>query len=57
MTATLADLRSATAKTQAAIDRKAPAAEVIAAAEAEAGVLHDYEQRPGARAVLKAGIA
>ena len=53
---TRADLDAATAATQAAINRRAPAAEVIAAAEIEAGALHAYAHRPGAEAELQAGI-
>lgn len=53
---TRGELDAATAATQAAIDRHAPAAEVIAAAEIEAGALHAYAHRPGAEAELQAGI-
>jgi creatinine amidohydrolase/Fe(II)-dependent formamide hydrolase-like protein len=53
---TRADLDAATAATQTAIDSRAPAADVIAAAEAEEAVLLAYALRPGAEAELQAGI-
>lgn len=54
---TRADLRAATAATQAAMDSHAPAAVRIAAAEAEEAVLRAYAHRPGAEAELQAGIS
>lgn len=53
---TRAELDAATTVTLSAIGRHAPAAEVVAAAEREAGALHAYAHRPGAEAVLQAGI-
>ena len=53
---TRAELDAATAATLSAIGRHAPAAEVIAAAEIEAGALLAYAHRPGAEAELQAGI-
>ena len=51
----LAALEAATAVTQAAIDRHAPAAETIAAAEIEEATLLAYARRAGAEAELEAG--